>query len=104
MVLYTIGHSTHQINVFLDLLLQHQIGTLVDVRSYPGSRRWPQFNQDEIKASVESAEIWYRWGKGLGGRRRSYERDSPHSGWQHRAFRSYADYADTPEFTTAIEI
>jgi uncharacterized protein (DUF488 family) len=103
MLLYTIGHSTHPIEIFLDLLLDHRIKTLIDVRSFPGSRRWPQFNHDEIKASVESAGTSYLWCKALGGRRHSSQRDSPHSAWQHAAFRSYADYADTVEFAAAIE-
>jgi uncharacterized protein (DUF488 family) len=101
-VLYTIGHSTHPIETLLDLLSQHEIAVLVDVRSLPGSRRWPQFNQDQITASVEGAAIAYQWLKALGGRRHSRLRDSPHVGWQQRAFRSYADYADTPEFANAI--
>jgi uncharacterized protein (DUF488 family) len=43
------------------------------VRAYPGSRRHPQFNKENLKASVEAAGIAYRWeGKALGGMRRSY--------------------------------
>lgn len=103
MLLYTIGHSTHRIDIFLSLLLQHAIEALVDVRSFPGSRRWPQFNHDEIRASVESSGVCYRWCKALGGRRHSSQRDSPHIAWQHAAFRSYADYTDSAEFAAAIE-
>jgi uncharacterized protein (DUF488 family) len=103
LVLYTTGHSTHPIETFLGLLAQHEIATLVDVRSFPGSRRWPQFNQDQLKASVEGAGVSYEWFKILGGRRHSSLRDSPHSAWQHAAFRSYADYADTTEFAAGIE-
>ena len=103
MVLYTIGHSTHSAQMFLDLLVQHQIGALVDVRSLPGSRRWPQFNQSELEVSLERAGILYEWCKELGGRRHSRTRDSPHKAWQLAAFRSYAEYADTAAFTTGIE-
>ena len=102
-MLYTIGHSTHPIEVFLGLLGQHEIRTLVDVRSFPSSRRWPQFNHHELEASVQERGVCYRWCKALGGRRHSLLRDSPHSAWQHPAFRSYADYADTAEFATGIE-
>ncbi len=103
MVLYTIGHSTHPVETFLGLLRQHRIALLVDVRSFPASRRWPQFNRDELKASVERTGISYRWCRALGGRRHSALNYSPHVAWQHPAFRSYADYADTGEFTAAIE-
>jgi uncharacterized protein (DUF488 family) len=102
MVLYTIGHSTHPVETFLGLLLQHRIEALVDVRSLPGSRRWPQFNQDELKTSVERREVWYRWCQAVGGRRRSLRTDSPHKAWQHPAFRSYADHTETAEFAAAI--
>ena len=103
MVLYTVGHSTHPIETFLGLLVQHEIATLVDVRSFPGSRRWPQFNRDELKASVERAGVAYEWCKVLGGRRRSSRCDSPHTAWQHAAFRAYADYSETAEFGTGIQ-
>jgi uncharacterized protein (DUF488 family) len=103
MLLYTIGHSTHPIETFLGLLAQHEITLLADVRSFPGSRRWPHFNQDELKASVERAGISYEWLKVLGGRRHSSRQDSPHTAWQHAAFRSYADYADTADFSSGIE-
>jgi uncharacterized protein (DUF488 family) len=103
MTLYTIGHSTHPIEAFLGLLTQHEIAILLDVRSFPGSRRWPQFNRDELKALVEQAGLRYEWCKPLGGRRHSSASHSPHSAWQHAAFRAYAEYADTAEFTAAIE-
>ena len=103
MVLFTIGHSTHPIEVFLGLLLQREIGVLVDVRSFPNSRRWPQFNHAAIKTSAESVGIVYQWCKTLGGRRHSSRRDSPHNAWQHAAFRSYADYAESADFTAGLE-
>jgi uncharacterized protein (DUF488 family) len=102
MVLYTIGHSTHPIETFLDLLAQHEIAALVDVRSFPSSRRWPQFNHDQLKASVQSIQVAYEWCRVLGGRRHSSLHDSPHTAWQHAAFRAYADYADTAEFAAGI--
>jgi uncharacterized protein (DUF488 family) len=103
MVLFTIGHSIHPIETFLSLLGEHGIAILIDVRAFPGSRRWPQFNRDELKVSVEEAGVSYEWLKILGGRRHSPLRDSPHTGWRHGAFRSYADYADSSEFAAGIE-
>jgi uncharacterized protein (DUF488 family) len=100
--LFTIGHSTHPIETFLGLLTAHRIALLVDVRSYPSSRRWPHFNQMELQRSLEEAGIAYRWSPSLGGRRHSKRTDSPHSAWEHPAFRAYADYADTTEFEGAL--
>ena len=102
-VLYTIGHSTHPIEIFLGLLARHEIAALVDVRSFPGSRRWPQFNRDALKSSIEGDGISYVWCKVLGGRRHSRDHDSTHTAWQHPAFRSYADYTDTADFKMGIE-
>lgn len=101
-LIFTIGHSTHPIEAFLALLSMHRIAILGDVRSFPSSRRWPQFNQAELRASVEAAGIAYRWMKALGGRRHSKRDDSPHRAWEHPAFRSYADYADTEEFAAGL--
>jgi len=101
--IFTIGHSTHPIEEFLALLSQHEILALADVRSYPSSRKWPQFNQDELQRAVERAEIEYRWFKSLGGRRHSKDSSSPHTAWQIPAFRSYADYADSSDFRDGLD-
>jgi uncharacterized protein (DUF488 family) len=102
-VICTIGHSTHAIETFLGLLAQHEIATLADVRSFPSSRRWPQFNQGDLQQSVEHAGITYQWFKALGGRRSSKRPESPHTAWRIPAFRSYADYTETAEFTEGLE-
>jgi uncharacterized protein (DUF488 family) len=101
--LYTIGHSTHPIETFISLLSQHRIEILADVRSFPSSRRWPQFNQAELERAVEQAEIGYRWFKALGGRRHIKRPDSPHRAWELEAFRSYADYTETSEFAAGLD-
>jgi uncharacterized protein (DUF488 family) len=76
---------------------------LADVRSFPSSRKWPHFNQEPLAASLVRAGIEYRWFKNLGGRRHGVRADSPHMAWEHRAFRSYADYADTAEFDQGLD-
>jgi uncharacterized protein (DUF488 family) len=100
--LYTVGHSTHPIETFLALLTARQIALLIDVRSYPSSHRWPQFNLATLERSLEEAGIAYRWFPALGGRRRSKRIDSPHTAWEHSAFRAYADYTETPEFVAGL--
>lgn len=68
-VLYTIGHSNHQIDDFIKLLKTHLITALVDVRSHPYSRHFPQFCKQEIKNSLLVAGIEYVYlGKELGAR------------------------------------
>jgi uncharacterized protein (DUF488 family) len=68
--LFTIGHSNHSIEVFVKLLLAHNIAQVVDVRTFPSSRFSPQFNQDALKDSLAAAGIDYVYaGKHLGGRR-----------------------------------
>lgn len=64
MELYTIGHSNHPIGRFLGLLTQHGIELLVDVRSVPKSRRFPQFNREALEKSLGKHGIGYEF---LGG-------------------------------------
>ncbi|MTJ50411.1 DUF488 family protein [Dolichospermum sp. UHCC 0259] len=68
---FTIGHSNHTIETFIELLQQHQVTALADVRSSPYSRRFPQFNQSVLKAALKTANIAYvPLGDNLGARPR----------------------------------
>ena len=68
-VLYTIGHSTHPIDIFVDLLMRHEITALADVRSHPFSRHFPQFSKDALKGALQQNGITYVFlGKELGAR------------------------------------
>jgi uncharacterized protein (DUF488 family) len=84
------------------VLGEHRIELVADVRSFPSSRRWPQFNQAELTESLARAGIEYRWLHKLGGRRHAQALDSPHTAWQVPAFRSYADHADTADFKEGL--
>lgn len=99
-ILYTIGHSTLSLELFLDLLKQHEIVTLADIRRFPGSRSFPQFNQAELRAAVEEKGIAYRWIELLGGRRPRNKliTPSPNTGLRNDSFRNYADYMLTDAF------
>jgi len=97
MTLSTIGHSTHPIENFIEMLTSHGIRQLVDVRTIPRSRRNPQFNRESLPASLESAGILYRHMPGLGGLRRPRP-DSTNLGWRNSSFRGYADYMQTSQF------
>ncbi len=66
---FTIGHSNHDAQRFLDLLIKHSVQVLVDVRSAPYSRHAPQFNRADIEHLVRAAGIEYRYsGAGIGGK------------------------------------
>jgi uncharacterized protein (DUF488 family) len=99
--IFTIGHSTRQIEDFIALLQTHGVEELIDIRSVPRSRTNPQFNRDTLPASLEPADIGYRHMAELGGLRHPRP-DSPNTAWQNASFRGYADYMQTPEFTEAI--
>ena len=101
--LYTIGHSSHTMNRFIDLLNAHQVRTLADIRTYPGSRTNPQYCQERMRVELATVGIGYQWLPRLGGRRRMVREDSPNIGLTHKAFRSYADYMMTDEFAEGIE-
>jgi uncharacterized protein (DUF488 family) len=67
--LWTIGHSNHPLEAFLDLLAQHRIELLVDVRSSPYSGYASQFNREAIGPALRQRAIVYRYlGDRLGGR------------------------------------
>ena len=70
-VVYTIGHSTHSIGDFVHLLQMYDIKCLVDVRSYPASRKQPQFTKERLSGSLIQSQITYDWiGALLGGYRK----------------------------------
>lgn len=100
--LWTVGHSTHPIAEFTDLLTAHGVVRIADVRRFAGSRKFPQFNPVELERSLAEAGVAYTALPELGGRRKALA-DSPHSAWRNEAFRGYADYMDTAEFADAAE-
>ena len=86
----TVGHSNHPIERFVDLLKAGGVETVVDVRSTPYSRRFPQFGRERLAQSLAAAGIAYvHEGTALGGK--------PQSGG------SYDDLAARPDFARALE-
>jgi uncharacterized protein (DUF488 family) len=68
-ILWTVGHSNHPLETFLNLLHQHAIEVLVDVRSSPYSSYCPHFNSEPIKTAVKAAGLQYLFlGDSVGGR------------------------------------
>lgn len=56
---FTIGHSTHEIEVFISLLKLNGIEWLVDVRSIPYSQHNPQYNKENLRTVLEDEHISY---------------------------------------------
>ena len=100
--LNTIGHSTRTFEELIAALQAHAVGTLVDIRAFPLSRRLPHFNHESLKQSLPAAGINYVWMKSLGGYRKKILDDSPHTGLRNASFRNYADHMLTPEFENAM--
>jgi uncharacterized protein (DUF488 family) len=100
--LYTIGHSTRPLNEFIAVLQAHSIQILVDIRSFPMSRRLPHFNRESLQLTLPEAGMRYVWLKELGGRRKKIRDDSPNVALRNDSFRNYADYMLTDEFQCGI--
>jgi uncharacterized protein (DUF488 family) len=99
--IYSIGHSTNSIDDFLNMLRSFNIKIIADIRSMPGSRKFPQFNMENIKISLEENGIQYIHMADLGGRRKM-KKDSKNNRWNNSSFKGYADYMETKEFEDAI--
>ena len=102
MTIYTIGHSTRGFDELVAALRGHGITTLVDIRSFPASRRMPHFNREYLAVELPKRGIAYVCLKELGGRRKKVLKDSPNSALRNESFRNYADYMMTEEFERGI--
>lgn len=100
--IWTIGHSTRSIDEFVSLLTSFEIQVLVDVRTFPGSRRYPQFNKEQLRDSLTETGIDYQHFPDLGGRRRA-KPGSLNMAWRNESFRGYADYMETDDFRNGIK-
>jgi len=100
--IWTIGHSTRKIDIFISLLEENGIKSIADVRMFPGSKRYPQFNKETLAKALNEHGIRYEHFPKLGGRRKA-KPDSKNTAWRNEAFRGYADYMETEEFRKGVE-
>lgn len=100
----TIGHSTHPIEEFIELLRGAGATRVVDVRTLAGSRHNPQFNSENLGPSLEAAGIPYQREQRLGGLRKASRAVDPELNgfWENQSFHRYADYALGPEFAEGL--
>ncbi len=101
LTIFTIGHSTRSIDDFIKLLHSFNIKFLADIRTYPGSRRFPHFNKENLKEYLAENNICYQHIPALGGRRKAVK-DSKNNAWKNESFRGYADHMETEEFKNSI--
>lgn len=100
--LLTVGHSDHEPEIFLALLRGAEVGQLIDVRRYPGSRRHPHFSRDALRHWLPEGRVAYRFaGDDLGGMRTAAA-DSPHEALRGDPTQAYADHMLTEEFRRAL--
>lgn len=103
LLVYTIGHSTHPIEEFVEMLTRKGVDEIVDVRTVPGSRHNPQFGQEALASSLQAHGIGYERLAELGGLRHTpVSAPSINGAWRNASFRSYADYMQTPAFDAGI--
>lgn len=99
--IYTIGHSTHSADELIGMLSSFNVEMLVDIRRFASSAKFPQFNQDNLMASLGEKGIGYIHLEELGGRRKA-KKESRNVRWRNASFRGYADYMEIPEFERGI--
>lgn len=83
------------------MLQSFAIKTLVDIRRLPGSRKFPQFDQDNLVGSLAEIGIHYEHLSALGGRRKA-KKDTQNNRWRNDSFKGYADYMETAAFGEAV--
>jgi uncharacterized protein (DUF488 family) len=102
MRLWTFGHGTASEVELAELLKQHDIETVIDVRKIPKSRAHPYVWSDKMAVWVpDLSGAAYEWHPEFGGFRKANP-DSPNVALRNAAFRAYADYMQTPEFLEAF--
>jgi hypothetical protein len=102
-VLFTLGHSTRTQEQLEALLRGHGVQILADIRRWPGSRKYPHFNQKPFRKALESASIRYVWlGNELGGRRRAPAAAVRASAWRNPGFAGYAEHMRSEDFVRGV--
>jgi uncharacterized protein (DUF488 family) len=94
-VFFTIGHSTHAVDRFVDMLRSAGARFVADVRTMPRSRTNPQFNLDVLPVALREAQTGYEHIPSLGGlrSRRREVGSEVNAFWENASFHNYADYA-----------
>ncbi|GAB3556888.1 DUF488 domain-containing protein [Spelaeicoccus albus] len=100
MVVYTIGHSTRSVEDVERMLAGAGVDLVADIRSFPSSRKNPQWARDKLAERWDGGYVWL--GEKLGGRRKVTGEDT-NAAWEHPAFRGYADWMQTTTFAEGMD-
>jgi uncharacterized protein (DUF488 family) len=100
--LFTVGHSTRSFEALVAMCAASGVAAIADVRSFPGSRRNPQFARRALEQALPAGGVAYLWLPALGGRRRRPV-GAPPSPWRVAGFAAYADYMLSPDFRAGID-
>jgi uncharacterized protein (DUF488 family) len=102
-LVFTVGHGARPGEELVEVLRAAEVGTVVDVRRFPGSRRHPQFNREALAAALGEAGIAYVHALELGGRLSGEPGEERFDCIRVAAFRSYAARMGAPEWQAALE-
>lgn len=100
--IWTIGHSTRTLDEFIAMLRALQIELVADIRKFPGSAKYPQFNRQALQISLGEYDIDYIHLENLGGRRKK-RMDSLNTAWRNPSFQGYADHMETADFRKGLK-
>src|SRR4051812_18549155 len=100
---FTYGFSNRSWDETMAILRAYSIECLVDVRSLPGSKKFPHFNLENLEVRLPEAGLRYVHLKSLGGYRKSQNRGDENAGWRNSSFRNYADYMQSEEFEAGLQ-
>jgi len=100
--IWTVGHSTRSFEEFFELLAEHRIERLADVRRFPASRRVPWATRQWLAAALRKRKIDYEPFEDLGGFRKPTA-GSRNTGWRNAGFQGYADYMASSEFAGGLD-
>lgn len=101
-MLFTVGHGTLESDQLTALVIGAGIAGIVDVRAFPGSRRFPHFAREAMGQSVPAAGLGYEWRPALGGWRKP-QPGSPNVALRNPSFQGYADYMASAPFRDALD-
>ncbi|MFL0470268.1 DUF488 family protein, partial [Staphylococcus cohnii] len=106
MTIFTIGHYNYNLETFLEMLEKAKITKIIDVRSFPNSKKHPQYNQHDFMDWLKEHNIKYKHISLLGGRRKrsGVVGENLNAGWKNQSFHNYADYTLTDDFKEGINI
>lgn len=97
----TVGHSNRDLETFLELLGAHGVRILIDVRSYPNSRRFPHFSEGNLTESLGEVNVEYEHWPRLGGFRG--EREGSENTALSSGFQAVADHLNSEEGQAALD-